>query len=87
MMNPLAHAPRRRWRILNTYDVIIIDSEGDVPTLGRRVGSRKLTLEVEVHGEINGKAVQAVMPASAWSDSRGRRCRRRSKRVTTEGLQ
>jgi hypothetical protein len=69
------------------HDVIIIDSGGDGATLGRRVDRRKLTLEVEVDGEINGKAVQAVMPASAWSDSRDRRCRRRSQRVTTEGWQ
>ncbi|MGO9386228.1 MAG: hypothetical protein ACLP4W_30255 [Mycobacterium sp.] len=73
--------------IPDTYDVIIIDSGGDGATLGRRVDRRKLTLEVEVDGEINGKAVQAVIPASAWSDSRGRRCPRRSQRVTTEGWQ
>jgi hypothetical protein len=73
--------------IPDTYDVIIIDSGGDGATLGWRVDRRKLTLQVEVDGEINGKAVQAVMPASAWSDSRRRRCPRRPQRVTTEGRQ
>ncbi|MBV8291573.1 MAG: hypothetical protein JOY55_07105 [Mycobacterium sp.] len=67
--------------------MIVIDSGGDGTTLDRRVDRRKLTLEVEVDGEINRKAVQAVMSASAWSDSRGRRCPRRPQRVTTEGWQ
>jgi hypothetical protein len=71
----------------DTYDVIIIDSGGDGAALGWRVDRRKLTPEVEVDGEINGKAVQAVMRASAWSDSRGRRCPRWPQRVTTEGWQ
>jgi hypothetical protein len=73
--------------IPDTYDVIIIDSGGDGATLGWRVDRRKLTREVEVDGEINGKAVQTVMPASAWSDSRGRRFPRWPQRVTTEGWQ
>ncbi len=73
--------------ILDICDAINIDSERDGATLGWRVERRKLTLELEVDGEINGKAEQAVMPASAWSDSRGRRGRRRSQRVATEGLQ
>ena len=47
--------------IPDTYDVIIMDSGGDGATLGRRVDRRKLTPEVEVDGEINGKAVQAVI--------------------------
>jgi hypothetical protein len=49
----------------DTYDVMIIGSGGDGATLGRRVDRRKLSPEVEVDGEINGEAVQAVMPASA----------------------
>jgi hypothetical protein len=67
--------------------VIVIDSGGDGTPLDRRVDRRKLTLEVEVDGEINRKAVQAVMPASARSDSRGPPCPRPPQPLTTEGLQ
>lgn len=73
--------------IPDTYDGMIIGSGGDGATLARRVDRRKLSPEVEVDGEINGEAVQAVMPASAWSDSRGWRCPRWSQRVTTGGWQ
>jgi hypothetical protein len=84
---PVGPCASQAMAIPDTYDVIFIDSGGDGATLGWRVDRRKLTPEVEVDGEINGKAVQAVMPASAWSDSRGRRCPRWPQRVTTEGWQ
>ena len=67
MMKPVAPCASRAMAVPDTYDVIIIDSGGDGATLGRRVDRRKITPEVEVDGEINGEAVQAVMPASAWS--------------------
>jgi thioredoxin reductase len=51
--------------IPDTHDVIIIGSGGDGATLGRRVDRRELTPKVDVDGEINEKAAQTIMPASA----------------------
>ncbi len=83
---PFGPCASQTMAVPDSYDVIIIDSGGDGTTLGWRVDRRKLTLEVEVDGEIDGKAVPGLMPG-AWSDSRPRRCPRRSQRVTTEGWQ